>query len=182
MQYNSTTYNGGEYNLTAHDVNLFDSVTETDDLTKEAGIVKTESQASVDALSDGVSLAAMLDTITILHRASYGNPYNSFSYNESAYNGVFDDDEVLLSIGKVLDDSLSTTDVLAPFVLEKNLAETIASVDVITSVATTKSLLEFLFVSELFSIQVTNKAVGDTIRLADWLSIERSPASDNWGD
>lgn len=183
MQYNSTTYNAGEYNITAHDVNLSDILTETDNLSKMPGIIRTDSQSSVDALSDGVSLAAFLDTITIRHQASYGNPYNSFSYNEATYNAVFDDDEVLLQIGKFLDgDSVTLMDTVGSFVLEKTLLETITGSDVITSFDSVKSLLDFVFMSELFTIQVTNKALNETLRLADWLSIERNPQVNNWGD
>lgn len=182
MQYNSTTYNAGEYNITAHDLNLSDILTETDELSKMPGIIRTDSQASVDALSDGVSLAAFLDAVTIRHQATYGNPYNSFSYNEATYNAVYDDDEVLLQIGKVLEDTTTLTDAIGPFVSEKVLLETITGSDVITSFDSVKSLLDFVFMSELFNIQFTNKALNETLRLADWLSIERNPQVNNWGD
>lgn len=181
MQYNSTTYNSGEYNITAHDLTLSDSFSETDVLTKQIFAVKTESQPSVDALSDADSLAAFLDTITILQRATYGNPYNSIEYNAAMYNRTVDNDEVLLQVTKVLQDSITSSDFIAPFSVQKSLLETITETDTIIFFSDLM-LNDFVFISEFIRVEITNKALNETLRLADWLSIERNPVNNEWYD
>lgn len=181
MQYNSTTYNSGEYNFTLHDVNLSDSVTDSDTVTKNFNSLRIESQPSVDALSDAASLAALLETVTILQRASYGAVYNSFEYDGAMYNKTIDTDEVLLQVTKALVDTLTLTDTLAPFSSVKTLLDSLAETDVLVF-STQPILVDFVFLSDFVRREITNKACNETLRLADWLSIERNPANIEWGD
>jgi len=181
MQYNSTTYNSGEYNITAHDLNLAETIVDSDVLTKQFLLLRTESQPSVDALSDESSLAAFLETVNILQRATYGAVYNSVEYNAAMYNRTVDNDEVLLQVTKALFDSIDSTDVITEFTVAHLLSETITETDVILF-GPTIALDDFVFLSEFIRVEITNKACNETVRLADWLSIERNPANTEWYD
>jgi len=181
MQYNSTQYNEDEYNITAHDLNLSDSFTETDVLTKQFDSLRVESQPSVDALSDAQSLAAFLETVNILQRATYGAVYNSFEYDGAMYNRTVDTDEILLQPTKALFDAITSTDAATEFSADHLLSDSISETDAIFFGAN-PLLDEFIFLSETFRIEVTNKALNEIVRTADWLSIERNPVNNEWYD
>lgn len=102
-------------------------------------------------------------------------PYNVHNYNEQRYNinGVYYlssltetvtgvDGTQLASLLKALSDSFSETDSIV-FMVEQ-------------------PLIDFAFLDDSIQIQFTNKALADTLRLADWLSIERNPAHNGWFD
>lgn len=179
--YNSEPYNETAYNLVQFIAVLSESLSESDTITKSAVTVRIDSQASADALSDAASLSAFLDTVSILQRATYGAVYNNLEYNAGMYNRTVDDDEVLLQATKALTDSLSFTDQIGPFLAYKVMSETLAGADV-TFFTTGYALIDFMFLSEFFRIEITNKALSDTLRLADWLSIKQNPQSNDWGD
>jgi hypothetical protein len=182
MQYNESEYNGDSYNLTNYTQTLSETITDSDaTVAFSVSIVKTDSQGSADALSDGVSLAAMLDTITILQRAKTPFAYNNGRYNDYMYNARADEDEILLAPTKVLVESLSSTDFMQPFIIAKVITELITDVDIL-AFSGIHVLNDFIFLSEYFRIEITNKALNDTIRLADWLSIERTPVNNEWAD
>lgn len=101
--------------------------------------------------------------------------YNARNYNDQRYNidGVFHittlaesitetDGTQLADLFKALSDSLSESDAV------------VFSVDQLLS--------DILFIDESIQIQFTNKALSDTVRLADWLQIERNPAQNGWFD
>lgn len=101
--------------------------------------------------------------------------YNARNYNDQRYNidGVFHitslsetitetDGTQLADLFKALSDSLSESDAI------------VFSVDQLLS--------DILFIDESIQIQFTNKALADTVRLADWLQIERNPAQNGWFD
>lgn len=184
MQYNESQYNGDEYNVTNYTATLTESLTESDaTVAFSMGIVKTDSQGTADALSDGVSLAALLDTVTIYQRANTPFAYNNGRYNDFMYNARADEDEILLMATKFLaDNTVSMSDFLAPFTVQKSLSETMTSIDATVFFFDFTALPDVVVMDELFSIQITNKALGATIRLNDWLSIEQNPQSDQWGD
>jgi hypothetical protein len=181
MQYNESQYNANSYNLTSYSLALAETVASSDDLTKSVGAVLTESQATADALGGNASLQAFLETVTIYQRARTQFAYNNGRYNAFMYNIRADEDEILLMATKALSDSIASTDATVLLLPDKGLLETLAESDVL-SFLPNESLQEFLFLSELFRIEVTNKSLSDTVRLADWLSIERNPTSNNWGD
>lgn len=181
MRYNDTQYNAGEYNFTLFVQNLSESMTESDTLTKSVISVRTESQATADVLSDSQSLAAFLETVSILQRATYGVVYNSVGYNEAMYNATVDNDELLLQIGKVLQDSVGSTDAITTLNAIKGLIESITETDVLLFIQS-PMFNDFVFLSEFIRIEITNKALNETLRLADWLTIKRKPGSNEWYD
>lgn len=182
MQYNASLYNEDEYNLTEFDLNLLEDITSSDVLTKSIEITRTDSQGSADAISDGVSLAALLDTVTIYQRAQTPFAYNNGRYNDFMYNSRADEDEILLMPTKVLPENIFPTDTLAPFISIKGLSDIMSETDALLLFSSDFVYNDFVFLSELFRIEVTNKGLNDTIRMADWLSIERNPANDEWTD
>lgn len=182
MQYNESLYNGGSYNLTSYTQALVETMTPADAApTFSIGIVKTDSQGSADAIGGSASLQAFLETVTIYQRANTPFAYNNGRYNDYMYNARADEDEILLMATKALSDSFTTTDTLNSSAI-KLLNETIMGADATAILTPTKILDEFLFLSELHQIEITNKTLSDTVRLADWLSIERHPQVNNWGD
>lgn len=181
MQYNAYQYNASEYDLINYSVNLSDSMTETDTLAKMPQMVRTDSQGSIDALSDGVSLAALLDTVTIYQRARTPFSYNNGRYNDYTYNQRFDDDEILLMATKALTDSFALSDTVGDFVVAHLINESLGSADTL-SFSPTTSMDDFIFLSEFFNIQVSNKALNETLRVADWVGLKQNPQSQEWFD
>jgi hypothetical protein len=101
--------------------------------------------------------------------------YNERQYNAQRYNinGVFyaqalaetanlNDGTQLASVLKLLTDSIMASDVRI--------------------MALTHLMSDTAFFDDMIQIQFTNKALNDTLRLADWLSIERNPANNEWAD
>lgn len=183
MQYNESQYNGDSYNLTNYTQTLVETITPSDAaLTFSVGMVRTDSQGTADALSDGVTLAAILDTVTIYQRAHTPFAYNNGRYNDFLYNLRADEDEILLMAGKMLTgDAIILTDELRPFLIEKVLLESFTESDVLSFIVQ-PIFDEFVFLSEFFRIEITNKALNETLRLADWVTIKQNPQSEEWFD
>lgn len=182
MQYNEDLYNGSSYNLTEFSTTLMESVAPVDaTITKDISSLRTESQGTADAIGGSASLQAFLETITIYQRANTPFAYNNGMYNQFMYNARADEDEILLMATKALIDSITSTDTLGDFSVAKELLETMTESDVL-SVTPQMILDDFIFLSEFHRIEITNKALNETLRVADWLSIERQPVNNEWGD
>lgn len=181
MQYNESEYNGDSYNLTNYALTLTESFSESDNLTKQISAVRTESQGTADALGGSATLQAFLETITIYQRANTPFAYNNGRYNDFMYNARADEDEILLMATKALSDSISSSDVIGPFDVIHLLSESISESDAMLF-STSQVLDDFIFISENFRIETTNKALNETLRLADWVSIERTPVNNEWYD
>lgn len=183
MQYNEDLYNGSSYNLTAYSATLVESIAPVDaTVTKSIGILRTDSQASADALGGSASLQAFLETVTFYQRAHTPFAYNNGMYNQFMYNVRADEDEILLMATKALQDSVALNDTLGAFEFAKLLVEALTPTDAAILFATSLVLDEFIFLSEFHRIEITNKALNETLRVADWLSIERNPVNQEWYD
>lgn len=180
-QYNDQQYNGEEYNLTAYVQTCTETIAASDDLTKSVSVIRTDSQGTADALSGNDNLAAFLETVSILQRAKTPFYYNGGNYNWYMYNSRLDDDEIIILTIKALSDSIGSSDFIAPFMVEKLLSETVTDVDTL-SFSASLSLFDFIFLSEFFRIEITNKALNDTIQVNDWLTVKQSPQSVEWYD
>lgn len=182
MQYNESQYNGDSYNLTNYAVTLVETITPADDtVTKSITSLRIDSQATADVIGGSATLQAFLETVTILQRAHTPFAYNNGMYNQFMYNARLDEDEILLAATKVLVDAMSSSDFLAPFIIDKVLAETIMDTDVL-SFSSARSVIDFVFLSEFFRIEITNKALNDTVNVSDWLTIKQNPQSVEWFD
>lgn len=182
MRYNEARYNAAEYNLTAFMQLCSESIAESDTATKSVTTIRTESQASADALSDNETMAARLETVSILQRATYGVVYNSAEYDAAMYNRTVDTDELLLRPTKALSDTMGFSDTLGAFSTIKALLDSMSETDLI-SFTTSPVFIESVFLNEiLFRIEISNKALNDTIRVADWLQVERNPQHNDWGN
>lgn len=80
--------------------------------------------------------------------------YNTFTYNTHRYN----------------------TDILY-IALSESITGTSADVEDVLL-----SQLDFIFMDESIAVSITNIPMSDTIRLADWLSIERDTTNSEWYD
>lgn len=99
--------------------------------------------------------------------------YNTRKYNAQRYNinGIF------------YASSFSETMTAADATEMANLLKTLSdSLTLASSIIFLDSifLADFTFMDDMIQIQFTNKALNDTIRLADWLSIERNPVNNEW--
>lgn len=182
MKYNESRYNSGEYNLTNYTTTLVESITPADaTVTKSITAVRIESQGTADALGGSSSLQAFLETITILQRAKTPFAYNNGMYNSYMYNARADEDEILLMATKDLQDAVTSSDTLGAFSIIRLLTDTVTDVDTLIFMAGI-FLEESVFIDEFARVEISNKALNETIRVADWLTIDRRPVNQEWGD
>lgn len=101
--------------------------------------------------------------------------YNTRQYNAQRYNinGVFHTTS--------LSETVTETDGTQLAEMFKSLSDSMSESDTIIFL-TDLSLVDFVFADDAIQIQFTNKALADSVRLADWLSIERNPAQNGWFD
>lgn len=101
--------------------------------------------------------------------------YNTRKYNAQRYDidGVFYATSLSETMTEV--DGTQLSDVF------KSLFDSLTETDALVF-SNTLGLNDFIFLDESIQIQFANKALGDTVRLADWLSIERAPAQNGWFD
>lgn len=101
--------------------------------------------------------------------------YNSNQYNAQRYNinGTF--------YVSSLSETVTETDGTQVADFFKELSDSYTLTDTLVSLYDL-ALYDFTFIDDMIQIQFTNKAIFDTIRLADWLSIERLHTNIGWGD
>lgn len=102
--------------------------------------------------------------------------YNTRHYNDQRYNidGVY--------YASSLSEVITETDGTQLANLLKALSDSLSSADATVFFSVDQFLTDFAFLDDLIQIQFTNKALNDTIRLADWVSIERTPVNNEWYD
>lgn len=102
--------------------------------------------------------------------------YNTLGYNEQRYNinGVFH--------VSALSETMTESDATQLADLIKTISESISAADATLLFAADQFLVDFIFLDAAVQIQFTNKAINDTVRLSDWLSIERNPVNNEWYD
>lgn len=160
-------------------VTCTETITSTDTIAKSVSITLQDSQNSVDAISDGVSLAAFMDVVP-LGNAGIGVLFGDWNFGTTTWEKSDIGGNLLLMTGKLFQENLTPTDALAPFTIGKGLFDAVMSADVI-SFATEHALLDFIFMTDLARVEISNKALNDSIRLNDWLTMKLLP-SEPWGD
>lgn len=182
MQYNESQYNGDSYNLTNYTSTLVETIAPIDaTVSKSISSLRVESQATSDTIGGSDTLQAFLETITILQRARTPFAYNTGMYNQYMYNARLDEDEILLMATKALSDTITSSDTVGAFSVIRLLIDTIIDTDTVFFGAET-FLQESVFLDEFARVEVSNKALNETIRTADWLTIDRRPVNQEWGD
>ena len=156
MQYNTGRYNEHQYNTDFYSLLLSDSLSATDsDVVKDIFITKSDSTSLSESQVVDDTLAVLTEVITSTDVRTL-IPYLT---------------EV---------ETITLSGTLLPFTISQVLLDTITLADVKTfSMAT--CLMDFLFFSELIKVEITNKALNDTIRLNDWISIKK-PFVEYWRD
>ena len=82
----------------------------------------------------------------------------------------------MIPSGALLSEELSLLVAIGAFLETISMADTLISTQ-------EAAYFDLIFVEDPnFRIEISNKALSDTLRLADWLSIERTPHVDGWGD
>lgn len=102
--------------------------------------------------------------------------YNTRQYNAQRYNinGVY--------YASSLSETMTETDSTQLAEALKVLNDALTVADAAIFFTSGLFLTDFIFVDDLIQIQFTNKALNDTVRLSDWLSIERTPVNNEWYD
>lgn len=102
--------------------------------------------------------------------------FNTRHYNDQRYNldGVFHI--------STLTEAVTETDGTQVASFLKALSDALTVADSSVTFLVDLSFVDFLFLDDAIQIQFANKALNDTVRLADWLSIERNPAHNGWFD
>lgn len=159
--------------------NCNETITSTDTIAKSVSLTLQDSQNSVDAVSDGVSLAALMDVIP-LGNAGIGVLFGDWLFGEITWEKADIGGNLLLMANKVMTEGIVFTDAIGPFTANKALFDALMSTDAI-NFATDHELLDFLFMSDLARVEISNKALSDEIRMNDWLTIKVLP-SEPWGD
>jgi hypothetical protein len=183
MKYNHKKYNESSYNEILFLAILSESSTLSETFTKLVSVTKTDSQTSADMIGGSPSLAAFLGNVNIIQQAIRPFAYNYGLYNWYMYNRALDPDELLLMPIKGLSDSFSgLTDTLAQvWFYNRSITDTMSLTDLANLMAG-PVIVDFLTcVESFFRIEITNKALNDILRLADWLSIDRRPSNHQWG-
>lgn len=102
--------------------------------------------------------------------------YGQRNYNDQRYNI---DGVVYISS---LTESVTGTDATQLSETLKVLFDSLTVADATIALMANPVFFDLLFLDATLQIQFSNKALSDTVRLADWLSIERTPAQNNWYD
>lgn len=102
--------------------------------------------------------------------------YNTAKYNDQRYNI----DGIVYATS--LSETVTNTDGTQLAESVKVLMDALSSTDATIIMSINVGFGDFMFMDEMIQIQFTNKALTDTLRLADWFSIERSPARNEWYD
>jgi hypothetical protein len=178
-QFGDPLFGEEEFSMTLWQVALSDSITPTDTIAKKVFITLQDTQNTVDSISDGVSLTAFMDNIR-LGNAGIGVLFGNWEFGETTFMQTDLGGNLLLMPIKVLSDSITLSDFLAPFSVSKALSDTITLASTI-SFDQSIILADVLFLSEVIHVEITNKALMDTIRLNDWLQMKLN-ASEPWGD
>ena len=156
--YNTTYYNADQYNLTADLLALSEAITPTDaTITKSIFTLRQDSMAEMDTIGHNIGPDEIMDMLLLTELRTF-----SVSFPRA--------------------DSLALIQTFAALLDLAALLETIISTDAIMH-ESQPALFDIIFVEDPnFIIEISNKALSDTVRLADWLSIERTPSVDGWGD
>jgi hypothetical protein len=181
MNYNAKLYNASQFNLTQFAQGCLEALVATDsDIVKDIFTRRTESQNTSDLLSDGATLAAFHETVNIYQHAYTAFSYNNSRYNWNMYNLRLDEDEILLRAIKALSDSQGSSDAITALSAIHMLADALSSSDVMF-IQSGPTLYDYLFIGESFHIGISNKALPETIRVNDWLQIDK-PFVEAWHD
>ncbi len=156
MLYNEKLYNGGSYNLTVTPLALFDSSSMADARISDPAIVKAEVQAMVAAIQFLFNQAPLLQDVMVMEQ----------DFTTKALIVKLESlgltDTTTISFIKLLSDTIGPSDALV-FLASMALGDAVAIADDLTK-------------------KITNKGLSDTIRMAEWLSVNRRPAEGVFGD
>ncbi len=153
--YNSKKYNDTAYNITTTLKSLVDSLSLSDDISKQVLQLLSDSTTTSDTITD--DLYKLLEDY-ILHA----------------------DVESVLFLTDKLEVMNLTEDLQIAF--QKSLVESLTLAESFNTTWFAERLFQdIIFLDESFSKQVTNKGLFDSIRLNDWLSVKLSPAN-QWSD
>ena len=169
-----------QFAFNQYEVVATESMTLSDTLTKSVSMTLQDSQNTVDAISDGVSLSAFMDNLR-LGPTGIGTLFGTYMFGEAMWQKTEIDGNLLLMPIKVLTDTMTLSDTLQPFSISKELLETL-TLSSANTFEIDQVLSDFLFFDEDIKVEITNKALNDSIRLNDWLTVKLKPASEPWGD
>lgn len=168
-----------EFSMTMFLLSLSETVTMTDTIAKKIFITLQDSQNTVDSISDGVSLTAFHENI-LLGNAGLGVLFGDWNFGQTTFMKSDLGGNLLLMPIKVLPETITLSDFLAPFAISKTLTDILTLASSITF-SDSFFLSDVMFLSESIRVEITNKALSDSIRLNDWLQMKLT-AAEPWSD
>lgn len=174
--YNRAEYDVQEFNANSLSLSLSDSSTLSSNLGGWSDyLTKTETLSLLSALQNIVSRQFSDSFFVNDPESTQIDRYGSIQYNTNVYNSrMFGPRR---RVARTTTEILSLIDSNLISSTIKVLTESIASGSDI-SIQEISVLLDSVFMSEYFKREITNKALGDTLRLATWLEIDRRPAEE----
>lgn len=175
--YNRAEYDVQEYNANSLSLNLSDSSTLSSNLGGfSENLTKTEILSLISTLTNLVDRQPFIDTLSVTDPSSFQlDRYGSVQYNTVMYNNrMFGPRRRVI---RATSEAMSVSDMAIVTSAIKVLTDAVTSGSSI-SVLDLVNLLDSVFMSEYFKREITNKALGDTLRLATWFEIVRRPAEE----
>jgi hypothetical protein len=175
--YNRAEYDVQEYNANSLSLSLSDSSTLSSNLGGfSENLTKTEILSLISTLNNLVDRHPLVDTLSVSDPSSFQlDRYGSVQYNTVMYNNrMFGPRRRVI---RATSESMSISDINIVNSMIKILTEAVTSGSVI-SIQEITVVLDSVFMSEYFRRELTNKALGDTLRLATWFEIIRRPAEE----
>ncbi len=174
--YNRVEYDVQEYNANSLSLNLSDSSTLSSNLGGfSENLTKTEVLSLLSVLNNLVNKYPFVDALSVTDPSSFQlDRYGSVQYNTVMYNNrMFGPRRKVI---RATSEAMSVSDITIVLDLIKVLNESVTSGVSISFIDVISPLLDSVFMSEYFKKGLTNKALGDTLRLATWFEITRRPA------
>lgn len=175
--YNRAEYDVQEYNANSLSLNLSDSSTLSSNLGGfSENLTKIEILTLLSTLNNLVNRHPFTDSLAVDDPSNFQlDRYGSVQYNTVMYNNrMFGPRRRVI---RATSESMSITDINIVNSIIKVLTEALSSGSDI-SMQAISILLDSVFMSEYFRRELSNKALGDTLKLATWFEIIRRPAEE----
>lgn len=178
-QYNGIQYNEAQYGFAELALNLFDTVTPSDaTITKVISLSLTDTQVIVDVLAKAITMAALTESVGSSDDDNLGSLYNIPQYNTIQYGIGGSGYGFMKKMIVTKSEAITSTDTLVTEA-QKLFTEAISSGDTLIKNPMPR-LTESVFMAEIFQREISNEALNDEIKIADWIIIERKPIVRPW--
>ena len=158
-----------------------DSLTPSDALTNFLAKLNEDNDVVVDAVMNFV-VNGKFETVSVEETTPTPSAmYNTFMYNAGAYSQPSFSGFVK-NIQPLKTEAITITENFARLVnYLRTFPETVTLTDV-RAIVFSPSFVDVLLSTDVLTKQITNKGLPDTLRINDWLTVNRNPQNDPWSD